>query len=139
MIIKIKKLQPDLDLPAYAHPDDAGLDLYSLEDYELKPNEIKRFDFGFALELPAGYAAIAFDRSSMGAKGIHNLGGLFDAGYRGEYNCHLINLTTQPYQIKKGDKICQLIIFPVVVAEWQETDSLAESSRGDNRLGSTGQ
>jgi dUTP pyrophosphatase len=138
MKIKIKKIKPEAILPDYSHAGDAGLNLYALEDDVLPPKEIKRFDFGFALELPEGYGAIMFDRSSLGAKGIHNVGGLFDAGYRGEYNCHLINLSQRPYKIKKGDKICQLIILPIASAEWEETETLAASSRGDGRLGSTG-
>ncbi len=138
MIIKIKRLSPQAILPDYSHPGDAGCNLYALDDDTLQPGEVKRFDFGFAMELPLGYAAITFDRSSFGVKGIHNLGGLFDAGYRGEYNCHLINLTKQPLEIKKGEKICQLMIFPVAAAVWQEADELSDSSRGNGRLGSTG-
>lgn len=138
MKIKIKFLQPDAILPSYAHPGDAGLDLYSLKDYELQPGEKKRFDLGFALELPEGFAAKTCDRGSLGSKGLHNLAGVFDSGYRGEYNCTLVNLSQKAYRIKKGDKITQLVIFPVVSAELEIAEELKDSSRKDGRFGSTG-
>lgn len=136
--IKIKKLRPDAIIPHYAHPGDAGLDLYSLEDYELQPGEKKGFDLGFALEFPAGYVALMRDRGSFGSQAIHNLGGVFDSGYRGEYNCGLINLSNKPFPIKKGDRIAQLVIFPIAEAELEEVSELAESPRGNGRFGSTG-
>jgi len=138
MKVKIKKLKLDVTLPTYAHPGDAGLDLYSLEDHELKPGEHKRFDLGFALEFPTGYVALTRDRGSLGSRGIHNVAGVFDAGYRGEYNCGLINLSDKILKIKKGDRIAQLVIFPVAYAELEETDELSETSRGNDRFGSTG-
>lgn len=138
MKVKIKKLHPDCIIPSYAHPGDAGLDLYSLEDYELKASEHKRFDLGFALEFPAGYVALTRDRGSLGSLAIHNVAGVFDAGYRGEYNCGLINLSDKSYKIKRGDRIAQLIIFPIVYAELEETDQLSDSGRNTGRFGSTG-
>ncbi len=139
MKIKIKKLQPEAKLPTYAHPGDVGMDLYSLEDYDLKPGERKIFMVGFALEFPEGYAAIVKDKSSLPMKaGIHTMGGVFDAGYRGEYNVNLINLGSDPYHIAKGDKIAQLIIYPVEIGELEEVNELSDSSRGAGRFGSTG-
>lgn len=136
--VKIKKLKPDAVLPSYAKPGDAGLDMYSLEDYELKPKERKIFFTGFALEFPEGYVAIVKDRGSMAGRGLHTMGGVFDAGYRGEYSVQLVNLGAEPYEIKTGHKIAQLIIYPIAVAELEETDSLSETERGDGRMGSTG-
>lgn len=139
MKLKIKKLHPDTILPNYAHPGDVGLDLYSLEHYELKPGERKIFPVGFALEFDTGFAAIVKDKGSLPKNaGIHTMGGVFDAGYRGEYNVNLINLGQENYKIEKGDKIAQLIIYPVVIAELEEVKELSESSRGDGRFGSTG-
>ena len=139
MKIKIKKLSPDVRLPTYAHPEDAGMDLFSLEDYTLEPGERKIFSLGFALEFPAGYAAIVKDKGSLPKNGgLHTWGGVFDAGYRGEYNVGLINLGQQPYQIEKGNKLAQLVIFPVAIAELEETSELSASARGDGRFGSTG-
>lgn len=140
MKIKIKRLHPDAKLPTYAHPGDVGLDLYSLEDHELQPKERKLFMNGFALEFPEGYAAIVKDKGGPPYKyGLHTMGGVFDAGYRGEYSVQLINLGAEPIMIKKGQKIAQLVIFPVVLAELEETNNLSESERGDGRHGSTGE
>jgi dUTP pyrophosphatase len=126
-------------MPRYAHSGDVGLDLFSLEDYELSPGERKIFMLGFALEFPAGYAAIVKDKGSLPMKaGIHTMGGVFDAGYRGEYNVNLINLGQESYVIKKGDKIAQLVIYPVALAELEEIESLSDSVRGEGRFGSTG-
>lgn len=139
MEIKIKKLNPEAKLPSYAHPGDVGLDMHSVEDYELKPGERRIFFCGFALEFPDGYAAIVKDKGSLPKNGgIHTMAGVFDAGYRGEYNVHLINLSQDTYQIKKGDKLAQLVIFPVVIADLKEVDELSDSTRGEGRFGSTG-
>jgi dUTP pyrophosphatase len=139
MILKIKKLNPEAKLPSYAHPGDVGLDLFSLEDYDLKPGERKVFFVGFALEFPVGFAAIVKDKSGLPNKaGIHTMGGVYDAGYRGEYNVNLINLGQEGYHISKGDKIAQLVIFPVEIAKLEEVMELSDSSRGEGRFGSTG-
>lgn len=126
-------------MPVYAHPGDAGLDLFSLEEYILKPGERKIFDLGFALEFTEGYAAIVKDKSSLPRHGgVQTMGGVFDAGYRGEYNVQLINLGQEPYQVNEGDKIAQLVIFPVAVAELEEVGELSQTSRGQGNFGSTG-
>jgi dUTP pyrophosphatase len=139
MKIRIKRLHEDAVLPNYAHPGDVGLDIYSLEEYELKPGERKVFPVGFALEFEDGYAAIVKDKSSLPNKaGIHTMGGVFDSGYRGEYNAQLINLGNEPYLIEKGDKIAQIVVFPVAIASIEEVDELSDSNRGDGRFGSTG-
>jgi dUTP pyrophosphatase len=138
MKLKIKKLNKDTRLPNYAHPGDVGMDLYSHDDYDLKPMERKQFFVGFALEFPTGYAAIVKDKSGIAKNGVHTMGGVYDAGYRGEYNVNLINLGNEIYHISKGDKIAQLVIYPVVIADLEEVDTLSESSRGEGRFGSTG-
>lgn len=139
MKILIKKLKPEATLPCYAHPGDVGLDLFSLEDCEMQPGERRIFYHGFALEFPSGFAAIVKDKSSLPKNGgLHTMGGVFDAGYRGEYNTQLVNLGDKPYKIEKGNKISQLIIFPVTIAELEETADLSDSSRGKGNFGSTG-
>ena len=139
MKIKIKKLNPQTIIPAYAHPGDAGLDLHSLDNAELQPGQRKFFYLGFALEFPSGYAAIIKDRGSLPKNGgLHTLGGVFDAGFRGEYNVLLINLGDQPYTIHSGDKIAQLVIYPVAIAELDQVAELSDSSRGTGQFGSTG-
>lgn len=137
-MLKVKRLKPDAKLPSYAHPGDVGLDLYSLEQKTLKPGEHHHFFVGFALEFENGYAGIIKDKGSISKAGLHTMGGVYDAGYRGEYNVHLVNLGDTPYTIEKGDKIAQLVMFPVGIAKIEETDSLSESSRGEGRWGSTG-
>lgn len=139
MKIHIKRLKLEAHLPSYAHPGDVGLDMYSLEDRELKPGERAIFFVGFALEFPVGYAAIVKDKSGLPKNaGIHTMGGVYDAGYRGEYNVNLINLGSESYHIKRGDKIAQLVIFPVAIAELEEVQELSTTSRGEGRFGSTG-
>ncbi len=139
MKIKFKKLNSEAVMPKYAHPGDVGLDLYSLEDYDLKVGERKIFDLGFALEFEEGYAAIVKDKGGPPNKfGLHTMGGVFDAGYRGEYNVNLINLGKENHRVEKGDKIAQLIIYPVIIAELEEVSELADSIRGAGRFGSTG-
>ena len=139
MKLKIKKLNPEAKLPTYAHTGDVGMDLYSMEEYVLQPGERKMFDLGFATEFDTGYVAIVKDKSSLPKNGgIHTMGGVYDAGYRGEYNVILINLGKEPYKILKGDKIAQLVIYPIVIAELEETEQLSNSARGTGQFGSTG-
>ena len=138
MIIKIKRLNPEAKLPSYAHPGDVGLDLYSLEEKTLKPGEHHIFYNGFAMEFPVGYAGIVKDKGSISKAGLHTMGGVYDAGFRGEYNVHLVNLSDKPYTIEKGDKVAQLVIFPVEIAKIKEVSELSETSRGTGQFGSTG-
>lgn len=138
MNIKIKRLHPDAKLPTYAHPGDIGMDMYSLEDYSLQPGELHIFECGFALEFDEGYGAIVKDKGSVGAAGVITTGGVFDAGYRGEYNAALFNLSKEVFEVKKGQKIAQLVIYPVVIAQLEETQELSDSSRGGGKHGSTG-
>ena len=138
MKIKVKKLKENTKLPKYMHPGDVGMDLYSLETITLPPRGHYIFFHGFALEFPEGYAAIIMDKSSISKAGLTKMGGVFDAGFRGEYNTHLVNLSEEPYTIEEGDKVAQLIIFPVNIVELEEVDDLSESSRGAGAFGSTG-
>lgn len=138
MKIKIKKLNPEAKLPTYAHAGDVGLDLCALEEITIQPGEHARFWNGFALEFPEGFAAIVKDKSSISKARLHTMGGVFDAGYRGEYNVHLVNLSDKPYTVEKGQKVAQLVIFPVAIAELEEVQELSDSSRGEGRFGSTG-
>ncbi len=138
MQIKVKKLYEDVKLPSYSHPGDVGLDMYSRESITLSPGDQHIFFVGFALEFPEGYAAIVKDKSGMAKKGLHTMGGVYDAGYRGEYNVQLMNVGKEAYTVEIGDKIAQLILFPVTIATLEEADTLSESVRGEGRFGSTG-
>jgi dUTP pyrophosphatase len=138
MELKFKKLKPEATLPQYAHDDDIGLDLFSCEDYSLEPGERYGFDIGIASEIQKGYGVLIKDKSKLGSLGIHVLGGVLDGGYRGEWKVMLINLSQEPYQIKKGDKIAQgshiLVEQPKII----EVDELSETARGTGGFGSTG-
>ena len=138
MKIKVKRLKSNAKLPTYAHPGDVGMDLYAMENVVIKPGEHYRAWHGFALEFPNGYAAVVKDKSGVSKAGLHTMGGVFDAGYRGEYNTHLVNLSEKDYIIEEGDKVSQLIIYPVIIANLKEVKNLSESSRGVGSFGSTG-
>jgi dUTP pyrophosphatase len=138
MKIKVKKLKENAKLPKYHHPGDVGMDMYAMETVIMKPGEHYRFWHGFALEFPEGYGAIIMDKGSISKVGLHHMGGVFDAGYRGEYNTLLVNLSDKSYTFEEGDKVSQLLILPVVIGELEETDTLSESARGEGKFGSTG-
>lgn len=139
MEIKVKRIRDNAKLPTYAHPGDVGMDVYATDTYELNPGERRVFDVGFGLEFPTGYAAIIKDKSSLPNKyGIHTMGGVYDAGYRGEYNVQMINLGSESIVIEEGQKIAQIVVFPVAIATLTEVDDLSDSSRGDGQFGSTG-
>ena len=138
MKIKVKKLKGDAKLPKYGMPGDVAMDMFSMEEVTIPPMGHHRFWHGFALEFPEGYAAIVKDKGSISKAGLHTMGGVYDAGYRGEYNTHLVNLSDAAYTVQKGDKVGQLMIIPVAIAELEETDTLSESVRGEGRFGSTG-
>lgn len=138
MKIKVKKLKENAKLPKYHHPGDVGMDVYAMETVTMKPGEHYRFWHGFALEFPEGYGAIIMDKGSISKAGLRTMGGVFDAGYRGEYNTHLVNLSDKSYTFEEGDKVAQLVIVPVEIAELEETDVLSESARGEGKFGSTG-
>ena len=138
MKLKIRKMNDEVKMPSYAHPGDVGLDMYSLEDKILGPGEHHIFFCGFGMEFPEGFAAIVKDKGSISKAGLHTMGGVYDAGYRGEYNVHLVNLSDEEYEIEKGDKIAQVIMYPVEIADIEEVEELSESVRGEGRFGSTG-
>jgi len=136
--IKVKKLKENAKLPKYHHPGDIGMDMYAMETVTMKPGEHYRFWHGFALEFPEGYGAIIMDKGSISKAGLAHMGGVYDAGYRGEYNTLLVNLSDKPYTFEEGDKVAQLVIMPVEIVELEETDTLSESARGEGMFGSTG-
>ena len=84
MKIKIKKLKENAKLPKYHHPGDVGMDVYAMETKTLQPGEHYRFWHGFAMEFPEGYSAFIKDKSGISKEGLHQIGGIFDSGYRGE-------------------------------------------------------
>jgi dUTP pyrophosphatase len=139
--IKIKILDKTLPVPKYAHKDDAGIDLYSAIDCILKPLERKKVPTGIKVSIPEGYAGFVQPRSGLAIKNgisIVNTPGLIDSGYRGEICTILINLDTKKvFKIKKGDKICQLVIQKVEAAKIELVEELDITSRGEGGFGST--
>src|SRR6476620_8055207 len=106
--INIVRVTQDALLPTRAHPDDAGLDLYSREDVVLQAGEGKVAKTGIAIALPIGYVGLVADRSSLAKKGIKTAGGVIDAGYRGEIHIVLWNISKSTILLKKGERIAQL-------------------------------
>jgi dUTP pyrophosphatase len=138
MTISVRRLNPEAKLPARAHPGDAGLDLFGAADALLAPHEPVRVPTGIAMAIPNGHVGMICDRSSMGARGVRVLGGIVDAGYRGEVQIILINLRNEPLTLAKGDKIAQMLVVPVSLAGIEERASLDDTSRGEGGFGSTG-
>ena len=136
--LQIKKLDPNAIVPQRAHPGDAGLDLFSTEDKILPPHEPIKIKTGLAMAIPFGNVGLICDRSSMGAQGIRTLGGVIDAGYRGEVQVLLINLKNNPFEIKRGQKIAQLLVQPVQLYTPAEVFELEDSARSLGGFGSTG-
>lgn len=136
--LPVKKLSPDAVLPTRAHADDAGLDLYSLEDATLADGEGKIVKTGVAVALPSGHVGLISDRSSMAKRGLKTAGGVIDAGYRGELGVVLLNLSGKPQSVAKGERIAQLLIFEVATPAVLEVRELDATERGDKGFGSTG-
>ena len=139
MNIRVKKLHPEAKVPVFAHPGDAGMDMYAVEDMVLKPGERASIPTGIAIELPDGYVSLVWDKSGVSHKfGVKTLGGVLDSGYRGEYLIGLVNLGQVNFDIKKGQKIAQLLIQKVEHPEIEVVEELSETSRGTGAFGSTG-
>jgi dUTP pyrophosphatase len=140
--IKIKLLDKLSALPKYAHRNDAGLDLFSAVDCIIKPFERKLVPTGIKVAIPSGYAGFVQPRSGLAIKhgiALINSPGLIDSGYRGEICIIMINLDKDnEFNIKKGDKICQLVIQKIEEAELIEVNDIGESDRGEGGFGSSG-
>jgi dUTP pyrophosphatase len=140
--VLIQRLDPELAIPAYAHPGDAGADLVASSDVTLKPGERALVGTGIAIALQDGYAAFVHPRSGLAAKhgvSIVNAPGTVDAGYRGEIKVCLVNLDiAAEVTLKRGDRIAQLVIQRVEKARFLEVERLPGSARGDGGYGSTG-
>ena len=140
--ILITRLDPDVPLPSYAHPGDAGADLVTTVDVRLGPGERALVPTGVAMALPDGYVGLVHPRSGLAARhglSIVNAPGTVDAGYRGEVRVLLVNLDpSTPVQLSRGDRIAQLVVQRVERARFVEVDRLPGSARGDGGYGSTG-
>ena len=143
--VRIKPLDnyEGLELPAYETAQSAGMDLRAAvtEDVTIPPGEWRLIPVGIAIALPAGFEAQVRPRSGLAAKhGIScvNTPGTIDADYRGELKVNLINHGRVDFNVKRGDRIAQMIIAPVTQAVWQVADTLDKTERGTGGFGSTG-
>ena len=140
--VLVRRLDPDLPLPAYAHPGDAGADLVTAEDVELGPGERAMVPTGLAIALPNGFAAFVHPRSGLAHRfgvGIVNAPGTVDAGYRGEIKVLLVNHDREnTVRLTRGDRIAQLVVQRVERARFHEVERLPGSARGEGGHGSTG-
>ncbi|MEE3128193.1 MAG: dUTP diphosphatase [Actinomycetota bacterium] len=142
MPVAVVRLDPELPLPSYAHPGDAGADLHTTVDVMLAPGERALVPTGIALALPEGYVGLVHPRSGLAARhgvSIVNTPGTVDAGYRGEVKVLLVNLDpTEPVELRRGERVAQLVVQRVERAAFVEVDALPDSARGSGGYGSTG-
>lgn len=142
MKIRIERLHPDAQLPHYAHgpAEDAGMDLRAVEDVLLEPGVPGLVPTGLRVEVPAGCEAQIRMRSGLALKHaliLPNSPGTIDPGYRGEVKVIVLNLGREPYTVRKGERIAQMVVARYETVEWEEA-GIAGSARGDGGFGSTG-
>jgi dUTP diphosphatase len=142
VVIPIRRLDPDLPLPSYAHPGDAGADLVAAEDVELTPGARAAVRTGIALAIPQGYVGLVHPRSGLAARlgvTVLNAPGTVDAGYRGEILVILVNHDrVGTVKISRGDRIAQLVVQRVERAVFEVVEELGDTARGAGGHGSTG-
>ena len=140
--VEVKDLDGELELPRYAYDGDAGLDLRSTQHVVLKPFERMAVPCGIALAIPQGYAGFVLPRSGLAAKhgiSIVNAPGLIDSNYRGEIKVILVNLdASEAFEIKRGDRVAQLVILEVPYTTLNVVDELDTTVRGSGGFGSSG-
>jgi len=147
--IPCKKLNKDAKLPARAHDTDAGMDLFSLEDFELLPQQFEKIDTGISMAIPDGFVGIIKEKSGLANEGIEIKGGVIDSSFRGSIQvmvklskgCHKIDnkfVFNPKKKFEKGQKIAQIVILPVALSKVVEVDELPETDRGGSGFGSTG-
>lgn len=140
--VPIVRLDKGLPVPTYSMSGDAGMDLYSVEDFVLSPHCRRLVGTGIAVAIPRGYAGFIHPRSGLAHKSgisVVNAPGTIDSGYRGEIKVNLINLDLKsPWVVERGDRIAQIVFQPVTRAILLERDSLDETERGAGGHGSTG-
>ncbi len=141
MILKVNKVNSEAKIPEFAHPGDAGLDIFSVVEKEIEAGDSALIVTGIAIGLPEGYEAQIRPRSGLALKHqitLLNTPGTIDCGYRGEIGVIVINHGKEPFCVTKGMKIAQMVVKPVLQVEVAEVESLDETSRGAGGFGSTG-
>jgi dUTP pyrophosphatase len=140
--VLVHRLDRELPMPGYAHPGDAGLDLVARADITLAPGGRAAVATGVAIALPAGYVGLVHPRSGLARKHgvtVLNAPGTVDAGYRGEIVVILVNTDpAEPFTVRRGDRVAQLVVQQVAVADLIEVGVLPGSDRGEGGFGSTG-
>lgn len=141
--VRIKKLHPDAVIPTYGTPFAAGADLYACMDSSVTigPGQTQFIHTGLAVEIPVGFAGLVYARSGLACKkGIApaNKVGVIDADYRGEIMVALHNHSSEAVTIESKERIAQLVITPFLTAQFEETDELGDTERGEGGFGSTG-
>ncbi len=140
--LRVKRLDPAARLPVRAHPGDAGVDLHALAAVTLAPGARAAVRTGLALEIPHGQAGLVLPRSGLALRhgiALVNAPGLIDAGYRGELQVLLLNTDrAQTVELAAGERIAQLVLVDVALAEIVEVDRLSDSARGSGGFGSSG-
>lgn len=139
--MKVKRLHEDAQLPYRAHPGDAGLDVFSIEEKMILPGEVGLVGTGIALELPEGTEAQMRPRSGLALKHavtLLNSPGTIDEGYRGEIKVIMINHGKEPFTVEKGMRIAQMVVAPVMRIEVLETVEMTDSERSAGGFGSSG-
>jgi dUTP pyrophosphatase len=140
--LPVRRLDPGLPLPGYAHPGDAGADLFAAEEVKLPPGGRAVVGTGLAVAVPEGFAAFVHPRSGLAARHgitVVNAPGTIDPGYRGEVKVVLLNTDpTEPYVVRRGDRIAQLVVQPVLRARFVDVAELPPAPRGPGGFGSTG-
>ncbi|OGG65599.1 hypothetical protein A3I99_02485 [Candidatus Kaiserbacteria bacterium RIFCSPLOWO2_02_FULL_45_11b] len=139
MKLFIKKMHEAAVVPSFAHTTDAGLDLCTTTEVIINPGERASVPTGIAMQIPEGHVGLIWDKSGISQKGgLKTLGGVIDAGYRGEIFVGLFNTSSEVYTFAPGQKVAQILIQKIEQPELEVVDSLEDSSRGEGAFGSTG-
>lgn len=140
-VLPVQRLHEDAVVPAYAHPGDAGLDLTSVEEVVLAPGARAAVPTGLAMAIPDGWVGLVHPRSGLARRHgitVANAPGTIDAGYRGEVLVLMVNLGDEEVRLDAGERVAQLLLQRVGIAEISEVDELDDTSRGSGGFGSTG-
>ena len=141
MTVKFRRIDPSAELPTYAHPGDAGMDIRSIEELVIEPGARALVHTGLVMVLPPGYEAQVRPRSGLALKNgvtVLNTPGTIDEGYRGEIGVILANFGSEPFKVEKGTKIAQIVVAPCTRAEIVETAEMDDTVRGTGGFGSSG-
>jgi dUTP pyrophosphatase len=140
-VLDVRRLDPALPLPGYAHPGDAGLDLYAADTTTLQPGERALVPCGIAIAIPEGHVGLVHPRSGLAVDHgltLLNAPGTIDSGYRGEVKVLLVNHGQDAVEVRHGERVAQLLLMPVAAVDVREVDRLDVTVRGSGGFGSTG-